>query len=113
YDGTGEIKNLDAALRDAFDIPDIPGASEASAIIDIAETSEITTQKPKAPGGSREDILIERWINGEGLDQTVAQQLRNLIFPAIAEAIDWDMLGLARTSFVGSTGRAFQSNSIS
>jgi hypothetical protein len=37
----------------------------------------------------------------------------SLIFAAVADTIDWDMLGLAKTAFVGKTGRAFQTNSIS
>lgn len=113
YDGTGEIKNLDAALRDTFDIPEIPGASEGNVIRDIDSEIDNRPATPRLPTVSREDVAIETWINGDGLDQTVATQLRPLIFAAVADSIDWDMLGLARTSFVGKTGRAFQTNSIS
>ena len=67
-------------------------------------------QRPGRP--AENDVAIEAWINGSGLDQTVASQLRPIIFGAIADAIDWDMLGLAKASFVGKT-RAFQTNSIS
>lgn len=110
YDGTGEIKNLEPALRDAFDIPAIPGATEGQARTDH-QTEEAKKAKPAT--ASREDLAIEDWINGVGLDQTVAAQLRPLIFAAVADAIDWDMLGLAKASFVGKTQRAFQPNSIS
>lgn len=113
YDGSGEIKNLDAALRSAFDIPEIPGASEVSTKSTTTETLEAPPEKSKSPTVSREDVAIEQWINGGGLDQRVAQQLRELIFPAIVDSIDWDMLGLARTNFIGRTGKPFQINSIS
>jgi energy-coupling factor transporter ATP-binding protein EcfA2 len=111
YDGTGVIRNLEAPLREAFAVPEIPGAVDESGTDDKyeGEVAEI----PKPATASREDLAIEKWIHGSGLDQTVVHQLRQLIFSAIADAIDWDMLGLAKPAFVGKTGRAFQPNSIS
>jgi energy-coupling factor transporter ATP-binding protein EcfA2 len=112
YDGTGEIKNLEAPLREAFDVPEIPGAVEEPG--EKAHPQDNGTESVKrSPAASREDVAIEEWVKGSGLDQTVASQLRPLIFAAVADAIDWDMLGLAKPSFVGRTGRAFQNNSIS
>jgi len=119
YDGSGAVKNLSVALRDAFQVPEIPGADEAT-----AETSrndalvgsgegKPDTEKPKAAAASREDLAIEQWLNGQGLDQNVANQLRPLIFAAVSDSVDWDLLGLARPAFVGRTGRAFQTSSIS
>ena len=59
-------------------------------------------------------MAIEAWINGSGLDQNVAIAIETAdVFAPYADAIDWDMLGLAKASFVGKTGRAFQTNSIS
>ncbi len=111
YDGTGKITNLEAPLREAFEVPEIPGATEGKATNDIPEAK--VAEIPKPTTASREDLAIEEWIHGGGLDQTVATQLRPLIFAAIADGIDWDMLGLAKPAFVGKTGRAFQTNSIS
>jgi Cdc6-like AAA superfamily ATPase len=109
YDGTGKIENLDTRLRDAFDVPEIPGAAEAS------EVGPIVGPRPDQarPAASREDVLIEQWIAGSGLDQTVATTLRLHVFSAVSNAIDWDMLGLAKASFAGKTGRPFQTQSIS
>ena len=111
YDGTGEIKNLDPQLREAFALPEIPGAAE--------NTIEVETEKsqpriePKPTKTSREDLAIQAWVNGGDLDQNVATQLRPLIFAAVAEAIDWDMLGLSRTAFAGgATARPFRQRSI-
>ena len=111
YDGTGEIKNLDAPLREAFEVPEIPGAAEGPAI--KQDEGEKPSERLKQSTASREDVAIEKWINGSGLEQTVATQLRPLIFAALTDAIDWDMVGLAKKTFVGKTGRAFQTNSIS
>lgn len=110
YDGSGTITNLDQRLRAAFDVPEIPGATAKTA---DAIDEPIVESKTERPTASREDLLIEKWIAGSGLDQTVATNLRLLVFSAISHAIDWDMLGLAKTSFVGKTGRPFQTASIS
>lgn len=111
YDGTGTIANLDERLRAAFEVPEIPGA-------DAAKPSQTTTDTPPLEPShrkpvSKEDLLIEQWIGGQGLDQSVANNLRLLVYSAVSNAIDWDMLGLAKASFVGRTGKAFQTASIS
>jgi energy-coupling factor transporter ATP-binding protein EcfA2 len=111
YDGTGTIANLEERLRAAFEVPEIPGAN-------AAEPSEPTADAPtptisKRAGVGKDDLLIEQWIGGQGLDQNIATNLRLLVFSAVSNAIDWDMLGLAKPSFVGRTGKAFQTASIS
>lgn len=111
YDGTGTIANLDERLREAFEVPEIPGAG---AIKPPEETTEtLSADAPRRSPASKEDLLIEEWIGGKGLDQIVANNLRLLVFSAVSNAIDWDMVGLAKTSFVGRTGKAFQTASIS
>ena len=111
YDGTGTIANLDERLRAAFTVPEIPGA-EAAKIDDLTDYVAIQNT-PQRPLASREDLLIERWIGDAGLDQAVANDLRLLVFSAVSNAIDWDMIGLAKSNFVGTTGRPFQTGSIS
>lgn len=110
YDGTGTIANLDERLRAVFEVPEIPGAGETRP--DVPVDDGRTTEAPQGPTASREDVLIDQWMKGSGLDQTVANNLRLLVFSAVSNAIDWDMVGLAKTSFVGS-GKAFQRASIS
>lgn len=111
YDGTGTITNLDERLRAAFDVPEIPGAGETKSHVETAEMP--LADPPMRSLASKEDLLIEEWIAGKGLDQTVANSLRLLVFSAVSNAIDWDMVGLAKSSFVGKTGKAFQTASIS
>ena len=113
YDGSGAVVALPAGLRDAFDITEIPGAQTIN-----ASPSPVTLPvetEPTSAGGpavNRQDILIESWINGGLLDQTIASQLRNLIYTAVAESVDWDMLGLAKALHTGQR-RAFQVASVS
>ena len=111
YDGTGTIANLDERLRAAFEVPEIPGADAAKPSQLIADTP--TPEAPQRNAASKEDLLIEQWISGQGLDQSVANNLRLLVYSAVSNAIDWDMVGLAKASFVGRTGKAFQTASIS
>ena len=111
YDGSGTISNLDERLRSAFEVPEIPGAGAAKAA--LPDVEEVDKQVPRQSLASKEDLLIEKWIAGAGLDQTVANNLRLLIYSAVSNAIDWDMLGLAKTSFAGRTGKVFQTASIS
>lgn len=111
YDGTGTIVNLDERLRAAFEVPEIPGADAAKP--SQATTDTLTPEAPPRNVASKEDLLIEQWIGGQGLDQSIANNLRLLVYSAVSNAIDWDMVGLAKASFVGRTGKAFQTASIS
>ena len=111
YDGTGTIANLDERLRAAFEVPEIPGADAAKPNQPTADTP--TLEAPQRNVASKEDLLIEQWIGGQGLDQSIANNLRLLVYSAVSNAIDWDMVGLAKASFVGRTGKAFQTASIS
>lgn len=111
YDGTGTIANLDERLRAAFEVPEIPGADAAKPNQPTADTP--TLEAPQRNIASKEDLLIEQWIGGQGLDQSIANNLRLLVYSAVSNAIDWDMVGLAKASFVGRTGKAFQTASIS
>ena len=94
-----------------FEVPEIPGAGAMKPPEETTET--LSADAPRRSLASKEDLLIEEWIGGKGLDQIVANNLRLLVFSAVSNAIDWDMVGLAKTSFVGRTGKAFQTASIS
>lgn len=106
YDGTGAVINLPESLRDAFTVPKIPEASEFP-LVDVPVSPSTRPASVSAVTVDADDLAIQTWIRGDGLDATVAQNLRELIYAAVVEAIDWDMLGLSRTFFAGA-GRAFQ-----
>ena len=112
YDGTGAIVKLDPELLKALDVPEIPGADVPSEPGEPDPIIHDETGTPR-PVLNPDDILIEKWVKGDGLEQSLAIRLRKLIFSAVSNGIDWDMLGLAKSTFVGSTGRAFQTASIS
>jgi Cdc6-like AAA superfamily ATPase len=116
YDGSGKIVNLPEPLRNAFGVPEIPSASTVVAVPRPPTNFEVVNQglsTSPTSTASPEDLAIESWIRGKGLDETVANKLRELLFRAISDFIDWDILGLARTEFSGKTTGAFRQISIS
>lgn len=109
YDGTGKVVNLPEPLRDAFTVPKIPTIGES--LPSDAQPSTPQQQVHVAqPVVSADDLAIQAWIRGGGLDATVAQKLRALVYAAVVDAVDWDMLGLSRTYFAGA-GKGFQQRS--
>lgn len=115
YDGTGKILNLPGPLREAFSVPEIPSANAMPTPVSAATgpaptpTQEVQVQSTTSP----DDLAIQKWTRGGGLDENIARRVRELLFPAIAESIDWDMLGLARADFSNKTSGVFRQTSIS
>ena len=108
YDGTGKVVNFSEPLHTAFTIPKIPHAGEAlPSDPPLSKTQQVAVVQPAV---SPDDLAIQAWIRGGGLDATVAQKLRELVYAAVVDAVDWDMLGLSRTYFAGA-GKAFQQRS--
>jgi len=105
YDGTGRVKSFAKPLLDAFSVPPIPDAGDAAPLPTVAPPTPVGANVPVA-AATPDDLAIQAWIRGGGLDATVAQKLRESIYTAVVEAIDWDTLGLSRTFFAG-TGKAF------
>jgi len=110
YDGTGKVQNFAKPLLDAFSIPPMPDAGDAAATPTAAPSGPVGAPVgASAPvtTATADDLAIQAWIRGGGLDATVAQKLRELIYTAVVDAVDWDTLGLSRTFFAGA-GKAFQ-----
>lgn len=107
YDGTGRLVDLPSGLRKVFDIPEIPddlAIKEQPAV--VPSPGEQTSPKIDL-----EEAAINEWLRGGSLDQRVAQTLREAIFSAVSETIDWDILGLERSTFLGPS-RHFQRISV-
>lgn len=115
YDGSGKVLNLSAPLRDAFGVPEIPSAApiETTTVISTGQALAPVQDVPVGPSANPDDLAVESWIRGGGLDENIARRLRDLLFPAVADSIDWDILGLARGDYANRTGGAFRQVSIS
>lgn len=112
WDGSGHLVNLPAPLLEAFGAPAIPDAGEAVADTDAQDFGGAMVVEPVIDQRSREEKELEAWAKGGGLDKAV-DKLRPLLFDAIADAIDWDDIGLERSRFCGTEGaRPFRRRSI-
>jgi hypothetical protein len=107
YDGSGRVVDMPSGLREAFGIPRIP----EDVVTPDRPIIETQPDEPSPPKIDFEASAINEWVRGGILDQRVAQALREAIFSAVSEAIDWDMLGLERSSFLGQT-KLFQRISV-
>lgn len=108
YDGTGKIVNLKEGIRRSFNLPRLGEAGD-SVIVDHphpVQTSATPTQDPRI-------LELHAWAEGKHLSQSLSQELRERIFRAVVEAVDWDSLGLERSSYAAAaTNRPFRNNSI-
>jgi hypothetical protein len=115
-----EVRNLAAGIHEAFDLALLRGVGQLT-------DSDLSKEKEKAKGKEKgkeseggEVALadpqlaeIQAWNErGVQLSTNTAQMLRELVFAALREFIDWDSVGLAKGPFFGSTG-VFRSRHIS
>ncbi|WP_420566416.1 protein DpdH [Thalassobaculum sp.] len=110
YDGSGEIAQIDERVLQAFDIPEIVGAVALAEPAVFDHPNPVKGDQPAARV-SREQEMIDAWGRGGPMDQVVANALRPMILAAVADAVDWDRLGLARTYFSSGPRRALQATS--
>lgn len=104
------LVNLDRRIHEAFDLPELANARQATSD-PIPSRKATTPPKDSTDLPSRIAALIERidaWANGLPMPQQDAQELRNLIFPAVSERIPWDAELLLRGKFIGTTGKIFR-----
>lgn len=116
--GRHDVVNLSTELHAAFDLPMLQGADADPSGGVIAEVpAEPGTREPSlgsvaspAEGRVRE---LQEWQEGRTvLQANTAQMLRDLVFAALDDFIDWDSVGTARAPFFAATG-AFKKGQIS
>ncbi len=108
YDGSGKIINLNDGIRRSFGLPRLGDAAEP-----VAPESIQPTPAPAGPNHDPRILELHGWAEGKHLSQALSQELRERIFRAVVEAIDWDRLGLERVSYAAAAAnRPFRNNSI-
>lgn len=108
YDGTGKPVNLDEGIRETFNLPSLTEVAEAPPLEPVKPTLD-----PAAPILDPRVLQLHGWTEGKHLSQSLSQELRERIFKAVVEAVDWDRLGLERSSYAAATtSRPFRNNSI-
>lgn len=113
----GRLKNPPESLMRRFGLEPLQGLDTyASKGPEVDGPDELLPPTPPTPV-ERDPVSVKltAWVEGGYLDQTLAQRLRQALFPLIERAIDWDGLGLLRTAFSGATSapaRPFRNVSI-
>lgn len=106
FDGSGKVVNLNDGIRRSFNLPRLEDAKEPTA-------PEPIRPDPVGPTHDPRILELHGWAEGKYLSQPLSQELRERIFRAVVEAIDWDRLGLERASYAAAaTNRPFRNNSI-
>lgn len=107
-----EARDVDLAVHRAFDLPPLGKPAPA----DHGETgsppeeptpsdTETATTSTKTSQDRALDVLnerldkIDRWTNGEELDQALTQQLRKVVFQAVDRRINWNTERLLKSHF--------------
>lgn len=108
YDGAGKVVNLKDGIRRSFSLPKLGEAREPT-----PPAERRPDQPPETPNLDPRILELHAWAEGKHLSQSLSQELRERIFRAIVEAIDWDKLGLERSSYAAAAAnRPFRNNSI-
>lgn len=106
--------NLDSRIHEAFDLPLLGDVGQ------VVQTPTPANRPDVLPSDSRAVSLpsklldrldgVDKWSNGSPLPQQVAQELRPMIFAAVAARIPWDAELLLRGNFVGKSFRSAHIN---
>lgn len=108
YDGSGKPVNLEEGIRRSFNLPKLGDATEPT-----GPEPKDPTPTPTAPTLDPRILELHAWAEGKHLSQALSQELRERIFRAVVDSIDWDNLGLERSSYAAATAnRPFRNNSI-
>ena len=109
----GEPDNLDsvsAEIARAFHLPPLSGERRAPSPPSLEPHSiERVLGHPKRLADQL--ACLDRWNQVDRLDAAVAQELRDHLYTALQDAIDWDTEMLVRTDFSGAT-KAFRRDGI-
>lgn len=108
------LVNLDSRIHEAFDLPLLGNVGQ------VVQTPTPVNRPDVLPNDSRAASLpsklldsldrVDKWSNGNPLPQQVAQELRPMIFSAVAARIPWDAELLLRGNFIGKSFRSAHIN---
>ncbi len=109
WDGSSSVRGIPEDIREALDLPKLsvrtgPGPEPGP---------QPSPPPPPPPPGDQRLAQLDAWASGAVLEQRLTTTLRELVYEALEEAIDWDGEMLERSSFAGATAnRPFRQRSI-
>ncbi|MBW4558090.1 MAG: hypothetical protein KME59_19580 [Trichormus sp. ATA11-4-KO1] len=128
WTNSNELCDLPTEVHTAFNLPPLgvkihqteinPGTPRAAA--------SATSYKPRSEPDSEPPVTVQElpetlskkikdldsWNNQEILPDNIAKDIREFVFPAITQKIEWDTEMLLKGNFVGSGGRLFQQRNV-
>src|SRR5262249_28574316 len=112
WDGSGQLRDLPHGIEEFFGLkplhwqskqgPEQEEEKEKEKKKEKETKTETETETEKQRQKDPRLAEIDKWIQGQTvLSANTAQKLRDLVFKAVDDFIDWDDIGLARSQFVG------------
>lgn len=111
----GRLENPPEGVMRTFGLEPLSGLDSVKREQSTLTIEEQAPSPATAPKLDPVSSQLAAWVEGGYLDQTLAQKLRQALFPLIERAIDWDALGLVPTAFSGATAttaRPFRNSSL-
>lgn len=126
WDDSNELCDLSAEVHRAFNLPPlgvkiqqtriqsvVPRTKESQKKYKITSESLPDTQEKEIPDTLAEKLkILDGWNNQGFLNQDVAKDLREFIFPALVQRIEWDNEILLEKVFASSGSKYFKQRNI-
>ncbi|MBE9200074.1 MULTISPECIES: protein DpdH [unclassified Nodularia (in: cyanobacteria)] len=120
WDDSNELCNLSPEVHTAFNLPLLDVKTKPKEIPQVIPENRRVPPRVVEPSGEYQidTSLQERleelnsWNNQGQLSDTLAQHIRQLLFPAIIEKIEWDTEMLLKGSFIGSGGKLLKQENL-
>lgn len=110
WDGSSTVRRFPPLLLEAFSLSDLDSEVREAASPDLEEPQAATHQEPVV---DRRLAALDAWASGGPLEQSKITNLREIVYDAIYNAIDWDAEGLVKATFAGAVStRPFKRVSI-
>jgi hypothetical protein len=116
---SNELRDLPPEVHTAFNLPAIGAKIQETKVTAVTlrakdlSTDYKTSFKPladipKVPDKLAEKLkILDDWNNQQILPDAIAKDIREFIFPAIIQKIEWDTEMLLKSAFVGGSGKLF------
>ena len=107
------LVDLPAEVHTAFNLLPLGVSIEKIEIVKPIEPElSLATEKLIPDKLANQLAILDKWNNQEILFQDVEKSIREFIYPAIRERIEWDTEMLLKESFTGDGGKLFQRRNI-
>ncbi len=123
WDDSNELCNLSPEVHTAFNLPLLDVKTKPREIQQVTPQPRKVTPSVVDPSGEylvqeipemliKKLEILDSWNNQEILPDAIAKDIRELLFPAIIEKIEWDTEMLLKGSFFGTGGKLVQQRNL-